>query len=124
MADIRSFVIRDDAAKAMVDYSETLAKSIRKVTTTQIRNVYGTVKKLEMYGLSEITLRKLLLLKPKMAYTRAKIRGKENVDAYKEFEEAIGTAIDAVDIKYPETFTRFCNFFEAIVAFHKAYCEK
>ncbi len=120
MADIKSFITSDRSAADMVRYASDLAGKIKFISTSQIRNVYGTVKKLEMSGLSERTMRQLLLLKPRLAYAKARI-DRRNKDAYEEFEQAMGVAIDAIDLKNPETFTRFCGFFEAILAYHKAY---
>ncbi|MEC4748352.1 type III-A CRISPR-associated protein Csm2 [Methylomicrobium sp. Wu6] len=117
--EIESFIKRDDTAKRMVKFAEDLAKEIvRDVSTSQIRNAYGTVKKLEMQsGFNDKSLRELLLLKPKLAYARGRSQRK---DTFKKLEDALGAAIDAVDVKQPETFKRFCNFFEAILAYHKA----
>lgn len=117
--EIKSFIQRDDTAKQMVAFAENLAKRIfRDVSTSQIRNAYGTVKKLEMQSsFNDKAHRELLLLKPKLAYARGRAQRKET---FKELEDALGAAIDAVDVKQPETFKRFCNFFEAILAYHKA----
>ena len=118
---IKGFIERDDTAKEMIKHAEGLAKKLEKVTTSQMRNAYGTVKKIEMSGLSETALRQLLLLKPKMSYTQARINNKDAATAYKELATDIGLAIDAISLKDPQTFVRFCNFFEAVVAYHKLH---
>ncbi len=123
--DIKSFITKDDSAKQMVAYADSLARDIADkkngVTTSQIRNVYGTVKKLEMqHEFTNKEHRQLLLLKPKLAYARGRA-DKGNKDAFEKLETALGVAIDAVDVKQPETFKRFCQFFEAILAYHKAH---
>lgn len=117
--EIKSFIQRDNTAKQMVKFAEDLAKEIvRDVSTSQIRNAYGTVKKLEMQSsFNDRAHRELLLLKPKLAYARGRASKKET---FKKLEDALGTAIDAVDVTQPDTFKRFCNFFEAILAYHKA----
>jgi CRISPR-associated protein Csm2 len=120
MVNIQRFITSDRAADEMVRYADNLAAKIKFISTSQIRNAYGTVKKLEMTGLSEKTMRQLTLLKPRLAYAKARI-DRRNKEAYEEFERAIGAAIDAVDLKEPETFTRFCGFFEAVLAYHKAH---
>jgi CRISPR-associated protein Csm2 len=116
---IKSFIQKDESAKDMVEYAETLAKEIcRDVSTSQIRNAYGTVKKLEMQSdFNNKAYRELLLLKPKLAYARGRASRKET---FKKLEDALSAAIDVVDVKQPETFKRFCNFFESILAYHKA----
>jgi CRISPR-associated protein Csm2 len=77
--EITSFIQRDDTAKAMVNYAEKLANEIcRDVSTSQIRNAYGTVKKLEMQSeFNNKSHRELLLLKPKLAYARGRADGKK-----------------------------------------------
>jgi CRISPR-associated protein Csm2 len=118
--EIKSFIQKDETAKQMVKYADDLAKEIfRDISTSQIRNAYGTVKKLEMQSVFDNkAYRELLLLKPKLAYARGRSSKKET---FKKLEEALSAAIDAVDVKQPETFKRFCNFFEAILAYHKAH---
>lgn len=120
--EIKSFIQKDETAKRMVEYAEKLAIDICKdVSTSQIRNAYGTVKKLEMqHEFSDKSYRELLLLKPKLAYARGRSDGRKR-DTFKKLEDALSHAIDAVDVKQPETFKRFCNFFEAILAYHKAH---
>ena len=120
--EIESFIQKDETAKDMVEYAKELASKIfRDVSTSQIRNAYGTVKKLEMQrDFSDKSYRELLLLKPKLAYARGRADGKKR-ETFKLLEDALSAAIDAVDVKQPETFKRFCNFFEAILAYHKAH---
>ena len=119
---IKSFIHRDETAKSMVEYADNLAGQIyRDVSSSQIRNAYGTVKKLEMQSVFDNkAYRELLLLKPKLAYARGRTDAKKK-DNFKKLEDALSAAIDAVDVKEPETFKRFCNFFEAILAYHKAH---
>ena len=119
---IKSFIQSDDTAKNMVEYADKLAEQVcRDVSSSQIRNAYGTVKKLEMLNVFDNkAYRELLLLKPKLAYARGRTDAKKK-DNFKKLEDALSAAIDAVNVKEPETFKRFCNFFEAILAYHKAH---
>lgn len=122
MANIRQFIQSDESAKDMVEFADKFAGEIAKsVSTSQIRNIYGTVKKLEMTGLNPKTYRQLLLLKPKLAYAKGREKNKGKQKAYSHLEAIMGQAIDAIDPNKSETFTRFCQFFEAILAYHKAH---
>ena len=85
-----------------------------KLSTSQIRNIYGAVKKIQMKG-GELDTHKLLMLKPKLAYAAKRHGG--GVDTLKD---VLTQAIDLV-AKDKENFTRFVDFFEAILAYHKAY---
>lgn len=71
----------------------------------------------------EKSYRELLLLKPKLAYAKGRA-GKREKNSYEKLEKVLSTAIDAVEISQRDTFDRFCNFFEAILAYHKAYAKK
>ena len=113
---IKSYIERDDTAKKMVECAEKLGKELKKgnVTTSQIRNAYGNMKKLEMLGWQDNrTRREVLLLKPRLAYAAGR-----HGQGLAKLKEVMGHAIDAVHDE--ESFRRFCQFFEAIVAYHKA----
>lgn len=100
-----------------IEWAKDFGRSISKsVTTSQIRNIYGTVKKLEMT--SGLDLPAVLLLKPRIAY--ASQRNKLDILA-----NVITRAIDAVNDgktndEKQERFQRFCKGFEAILAYHRA----
>ena len=113
---IKSYIVKDDTAKQMVEYAEKLGMDLKQqnVTTSQIRNVYGNMKKLEMSGWQKSrTQRELLLLKPRLAYAAGRHGG-----GLRDLKKVMDFAIDAVTDE--ESFQRFCQFFEAIVAYHKA----
>ena len=86
----------------------------RNLTTSQIRNIYGAVKKMQMRG-GELDTHKLLMLKPKLAYA-----AKRHGDGVETLRDVLTQAIDAVD-NDPANFSRFVDFFEAILAYHKFY---
>ena len=85
----------------------------RNLTTSQIRNIYGAVKKMQMKG--ELDTHKLLMLKPKLAYAAKRHGG--GVDTLKD---VLTQAIDLVG-NDSKKFNRFVDFFEAILAYHRAY---
>ena len=85
----------------------------RNLTTSQIRNIYGAVKKMQMKG--ELDTHKFLMLKPKLAYAAKRHGG--GVDTLKD---VLTQAIDLVG-NDSKKFNRFVDFFEAILAYHKFY---
>ena len=85
----------------------------RDLTTSQIRNIYGAVKKMQMKG--QLDTHKLLMLKPKLAYA-AKRHGR----GVETLKDVLTQAIDLVG-NDSKKFNRFVDFFEAILAYHKAY---
>ncbi len=115
-----------NSAKLLVQEAEVFGKVIKNggLTTAQIRNIFGTVKKLE----NKLAQRDnkdenfkskigdpLILLKPKLAYAAARHKGKPGLTA---LTNVLSDAIDLVKSK--EDFERFVNFFEAILAYHRA----
>lgn len=108
--------------KKMVEWAEKIARKTLEdkqypLTTSQIRNIYGTVKKLDMIGNSEEVLPKLILLKPKLAYA---VGRSNKVEGLKLLRDILGSAIDLVAERPNPRFQNFCRFFEAILAYHKA----
>jgi len=112
---VQRFVREEDAVVEMVRASETFGRHLKnnKVTTTQLRNAYGTMKKLEMVGWNAETRTKVMLIKPRLAYAAGR-----HGHGMNDLNKVIGWAIDA--IRNGADFQRFCNFFEAIVAYFKA----
>jgi len=82
------------------------------LTTSQIRNAYGIVKKMEMGDFNE---HEFTLLKPKLAYAAARARK----DGAEQLKVVLTWAIDEVGSDETK-FARFVDFFEAILAYHKA----
>jgi CRISPR-associated protein Csm2 len=103
--------------KILVETAEQLGKRLmeERLTKSQIRNIYGAVKKMQMKG--ELDPHKLLMLKPKLAYAAKRHKDVKGVDTLKDI---LTQAIDLVENEQ-EKFNRFVDFFEAILAYHKFY---
>lgn len=96
----------------LVEAAENLGQRLAsKLKTAQIRKVYSAVKKIQMN--TEFNRNELVMLKPKLAYAAARNKDVE------ELKAALTEAIDHVDNE--NTFKTFVDFFEAILAYHKAY---
>ena len=104
-------VIRD-GGKPLVEVAENLGRHLQRerLTTSQIRNVFGTVKMMEMRGFEP---HEFVLLKPKLAYAAARARSAESL------KRVLSLAIDEVGNDEAK-FARFVDFFETILAYHKA----
>ena len=120
--DLKAIIVTGDPKK-LVEAAESVGKQLaRQLSTNQIRAIFGEVRQIEAeWPLdSEKARRKLILLKPKMAY-RAR---KESGQGVKELVDILDPAVDIVTEKEGEEdrrFKRFVEFFEAILAYHKAY---
>ena len=98
----------EDLVKAAEELGKRLARDLK---TAQIRKIYSAVKKIQMN--QTFNRNELILLKPRLAYAAAR---KQEVEALRD---ALTQAIDKVDSA--EKFKNFVDFFEAILAYHKAF---
>jgi CRISPR-associated protein Csm2 len=107
-----------------IEYAELLGEklAIGKFTTSQFRNFYGELKRIQ---LNEIKSNKSAfhLLQPKLAYA-AKRASSRFVHGPELFKTEIFKAIKAVKIDeegFESRFKNFCDLTEAILAYHKSY---
>ena len=112
--------ITERITESAIKEAESFGIELKKgdFTTSQIRNFFGEVKRIQMKGLAG-NESDFLLLKPKLAYSakRAKVKGAS------DFKQVIDQAIDAVQCSQAEAdkrFKNFCDFLEVILAYHKA----
>ena len=104
--------IIEKGGEPLVTAAENLGRKLaRNLKTAQIRKVYGAVKKIQMS--EEFNRNELIMLKPKLAYAAAR---KSEVEALKD---VLTQAINQVD--NADKFKNFVDFFEAILAYHRAY---
>jgi CRISPR-associated protein Csm2 len=92
------------------------------MTATQMRNIFGEVKRIE----AQLTLDNwdkvlpdVLLLRPKIAYNTARGTSKRRDSRIKAFREIMELALK--EVEDADTFRRFAQFFEGIIAYHKVY---
>jgi len=112
--------IIEDAASAelLVKEADRLGGALRQLTTSQIRSLFGEVRSIQAQWAQnpQRASRRLRLLQPKMAYRARKERGQ----AVGQLVSVLSPAIDLVGDDR-ERFERFVEFFEAILAYHKAH---
>jgi CRISPR-associated protein Csm2 len=135
--ELRTIITDPDGAETLVRWADTLGRSLKDMglATNQIRALFGEVRQIQgewsIAGHREQALRRLILLKPKMAYRQRKERGQ----GVRALVEVLGPAVNLVVEAPPrpedappggkntqdDNFQRFVEFFEAILAYHKAY---
>ena len=126
--NLNAIIVQGDAA-TLVTEAEELGKQLfqQRLSTNQIRNIFGTVRRIEMNWperpqdeaeRQRITKaqRELLLLKPKMAYQAKRERSR----GVGMLTDVLTQAIDLVEGDRSR-FQHFVDFFEAILAYHKAH---
>jgi CRISPR-associated protein Csm2 len=112
-------IITHDEPKLLVDQAKEIGRALSKtLTKSQIRNIFGTVRQIQMNWTGEdqkaVSYRQLLMLKPKIQYQAARTREVEPL------ADVLDKAIDHVGDDQGR-FGRFVDFFEAILAYHTAY---
>lgn len=124
-------IIVDDDTEKLVNEADRLGKFLAKearpaLSSSQIRMVYGTVKKVSLSWTSQSSpqdakssYRQILLLKPKLAYQEGRV-SKAQSDAIRTMRSVLDQSIDLIQSD-AKRFKRFAEFFEAILAYHKAY---
>ena len=104
--------IIENGGEPLVTAAENLGRKLaRNLKTAQIRKVYGAVKRIQMS--KEFNRNELIMLKPKLAYAAAR---KSEVE---DLKDTLTQAINQVDNQ--QKFKIFVDFFEAILAYHRAY---
>lgn len=110
--------------KDAIDYAEKfgadLAHGKDALTTSQIRNVFGEVRRIQMKNRKTYEESSILLLRPKLAYSAKRARG----NAVKDLADVLSQGINAVvtegsDDDKKKRFNNFADFFEAVLAYHK-----
>ena len=112
--------IKDGADADMVKFAESMAISISKnLSKTQFRNIYGEIKRIQSNYMNNKP--SVFLLKPKVAYAVARATKKSVKESMLRFKEVFDVAIDCVIDE--RTYNNFCNFMEAILAYHRCYAK-
>ena len=109
--------ITDGITKEAIKFCEKFGKHIKNngLSTSQIRNVYGELKRIQLKGFKKEKT-SFLLLKPKMAYAAKRAKNSGATDFKKVFDKAF----DLID-NSSEKYKNFMDIMEAILAYHKSF---
>lgn len=132
---LRTIIQGEDvqSAKLTVEWAEQLGRDLKNngLKTSQIRNVFGEVRRIEMRWPADESdardaqaarsaERDLLLLKPKLRYqAKREQERKASASGVDDLAQVLIRSIDLVDGDR-NRFQKFVDFFEAILAYHKA----
>lgn len=112
--------IKEGISKETIVYAESMGKKLKEegLTTSQIRNVFGEMRKIQMNGFAG-EVANFLLLKPKLAYAAKR----QNARGMDSFYDLFCTAYEAVDTqemeKGPIQYDQLLQLMEAVLAYHK-----
>lgn len=105
-----------------IEYADAAGKLLanEQLTTSQIRNIFGEMRRIQLNGFSK-ELTSFLLLKPKMAYT-AKRNKSNGLNKLKEIFDMIYENIDKKNPAIGEVhYGHAMNILESILAYHKSH---
>jgi CRISPR-associated protein Csm2 len=117
---VQQVMTADLSGEELVNFAQQTAQTLvnQNLTTNQIRNIFTEVRQIEARWDKPDTIRRLNMLKPKLAYQAAR---NANVAHLRDvLSEAIDQVIQAPPEKQTERFERFVDLFEAILAYHHA----
>jgi len=109
--------IKQGATELMVKYAEEMGRFMANhgLTNSKIRSIYGEIKRIQM-GDFEKEKSSFFLLKPKVAYALGRDDKNQGLKLFKLIFDCC-----TVDVEDQKTYQNFCNFVEAILAYHKSY---
>lgn len=127
--------ITDGIDEKTVDFAEKLGKHLCALepdkynpnkmkpskiamSTSQIRNVFGEVKRIQAKGWNE-EKSSFLLLRPKIAYSEARAVAKTSNSRIQDFRKVMDKA--HLEVKNETHFQNFVDLLEATLAYHKFY---
>lgn len=126
--EIAMIISDENATEKLVTWADQIGNQLKGqgLTTSQIRAIFAEVRQIEaIWGIANRrpqAVRRLLLLKPKMAYRARRERGRAVQALVSVLEPAVDEVVKEKDpTKQDKNFRHFVEFFEAILAYHKAY---
>lgn len=131
--EMRKIMIEGDP-ETLITVADRVGQTLveQELTTSQIRNVFGTVRQIQMRWPTNSTeptneaYREAVLLRPKMAYFAERQKKAKGGRSYgmETLQRTLEPALKLLtDNGQPsrERFNRFVDLFEAIVAYHKKH---
>jgi len=121
-----------EAIQTMIEVAESIGRHLAKsVTTSQIRNIFGTVRTIEQdvktleddQQLPIQVQRDLQMLRPKLAYQYGRVQGRDDDPQKAAMGALTGILSEAIALVGSDVrrFRNFMDFFEAILAYHRRY---
>lgn len=110
------------ASKEFVDFANEFGKQLKqgRLTSSQFRNFYSTLKTIEMKGFDK-TKTKFYMLKPLLAYGQARQSSRGYDDFKRVMDQCLDFIMNSEKDKQELYFKNFCRIVEAILAYHKAH---
>jgi CRISPR-associated protein Csm2 len=121
-ADLKKIIEQGDNETLVFQANAVGDALARQLTTSQIRGIFGSVRRIELDWQDQANSERLkraqrefALLQPRLAYQARRERGR----GVEELSSVLTPAMRLVGKDYAR-FRNFVDFFEAILAYHKA----
>lgn len=110
--------IANEIDESFIEYAKEAGEELssKGLTSSQIRNVYGEIKRIQVSGGYTKHKTSFLLLKPKLAYNTG--RSTSGVAGISLFQKIFDKAW--MSVSDDRTYNNFCDVMEAILAYHRA----
>ena len=124
LADVPKIINDPKTADVLVKRADELGQRLvnERLRMAQARDIFDELRQIESIWLREPerALRRLHLLRPKLAYRRARVR--ELGTLADVLDKAVAEVVSALNAaEKHDRFRRLMEFMEAIVAYHKFY---
>jgi len=122
-----------EAIQTLIEVAEDIGRYLveKRVTTSQIRNIFGTARMIEQdvktleddKPLPIQVQRDLQMLRPKLAYQYGRVQGRDDDRKKAAMGALTGILSQAIALVGSDVrrFRNFMDFFEAILAYHRRY---
>jgi len=110
--------ITNEIDESFIEFAKEVGEELsnKGLTSSQIRNIYGEIKRIQVCGGYSGNKTSFLLLKPKVAYNTG--RATSGVAGLSLFQKIFDKAWKSVSDD--RTYKNFCDVMEAILAYHRA----
>jgi CRISPR-associated protein Csm2 len=117
---VQSIMTADESGADLVTFAQQTANVLVKnnLTRSQIRTIFTEVRQIEALWPKPEAVRRLSMLKPKLAYQSARSNTVSHLRDV--LTEAIDQVVQAPADQRDRRFQRFMDLFEAILAYHRA----
>lgn len=118
--EVETLMLQDESGAELVTFARQTARALvtQNLTRSQIRSIFTEVRQIEAIWPSVAAMRRLSMLKPKLAYQAAR---SNTVNYLRDvLTDAIEQVLKAPDVQRDIRFERFVDLFEAILAYHRA----
>ena len=116
-AGYQSKWVKESIDSTFPDFAENIGKymAVNGLTNSKIRSIYGEMKRIQM-GDYEKEKASFYLLRPKVAYALGRDPKNRGLLLFKLLFDYCSK-----DVTGKKSFLNFCNIFEAVLAYHKAF---